>query len=132
MTGQELVWLEGISRLRGTMDKIFLDLPSDLTEGSLRSLAQQLDGCTRELARLGPATERLQPVYELAKRGCAEYDKSAKCFDTAPNIVIPIAGTDAEREFTQAINCGLAAPRHGGVLFIGAEVKGFEIKDANR
>jgi hypothetical protein len=101
-----------------------------LTPATFRSLDQQLRGCTHALAQLGPTTERLQPVYQLAKRGCAQYEQAGKCFDTVANAGIVIAGTGAEQKVTQAMNCGSAAVGNGSVAFADAEVKGFEIKQA--
>lgn len=130
MTDQELGWLEAISRLHTTMDKVLTNSSPYLTPATLRSTAQQLRGCTHELARRGPATDRLQPVYQLAQRACAQYGEGAKCFDTAASIGILIAGTDAEQKFNKAIDCGFAAPGNGSALFADAEVKGFDIKQA--
>jgi hypothetical protein len=48
-------------------------------------------------------------------KACAEYDKGAECFATAADIGIPFAGTAAEREQTQAIDCGFAASGNGGI-----------------
>ena len=129
MTGPELVWLDGISRLHKTMDKALTDSPS-LTPETLRSLAQQLRSCAPELARLGPATERLQPVFELAEQGCTKYGEAATCFDTAASPGISIEGTDGAPKVEQAINCGSAAFGKASALFADAEVKGFEIKQA--
>jgi hypothetical protein len=95
----------------------------------LRSRQQPRGGSTNELAWLDALTQRLQPVYKLAKRGCAQYDKAATCFATAASIGIPIAGTSQERRFNQALDCGFAAPGKGSPLLAEAEAKGFEIKE---
>jgi hypothetical protein len=113
MTGDELVWLEAISKLHTKIDKVLMDSPSNLTSATMRTLANQLRGCSRELARLGPPTDRLQPVYKLAKSGCAQYDKGATCLATAASIGAPMVGTAAERKFNQAIDCAFAAPVDG-------------------
>jgi hypothetical protein len=65
--------------------------------------------------RLGAPTQRLQPVYKLARSGCAQDDKAATCFATAASIGIPIAGSSQERRLNQAIDCGFAAPGKGSV-----------------
>jgi hypothetical protein len=129
MTGKELVWLEAISRLHTKIDKVLTNSPSNLTSATMRAIANDLRGCTRELARLGPPTERLQPVYKLAKSGCAQYDKAANCFATAAAIGAPIAGTAEERKFNQALDCGFHTPEKGSLLLAQAEGKGFEIKE---
>jgi hypothetical protein len=129
LTGEELVWLEGIHKLHTKIDKVLTDAPSDVTPSVLGTLATKMRGCSRELARLGAPTQRLQPVHTLAKRGCAQYDKAAACFATAASIGIPIAGTAQERRFNQALDCGFAAPGKGSLLLAEAEAKGFEIKE---
>jgi hypothetical protein len=128
MTGKELVWLEAISKLHTKIDKVLVNSPSNLTSASMGAIANDLRGCSRELARLGSPTERLQPVYKLAKSGCAQYDKAAKCFTTAAAIGAPIAGTAEERKFNQALDCGFKTPEKGSLLLAKAEEKGFEIK----
>ena len=128
MTGDELVWLEGIRKLHTKADKVLSDAPSDMTSSTMGTLAAKMRSCSRELARLGAPTERLAPVYKLAKSGCAHYDKAAKCFATAASIGIPLAGTSQEQRLNQAIDCGFAAPGKGSALLAEAEAKGFEIK----
>jgi hypothetical protein len=129
MTGAELVWLEAIGKLHTKIDKVLTDAPSNLTSSTMGTLSAKLRGCSRELARLGAPTDRLQPVYKLAKQGCAQYDKAAKCFATAASIGAPVAGTAQERTFNQALECGFAAPGKGSALLADAEAKGFEIKE---
>jgi hypothetical protein len=129
MTGKELVWLEAIGRLHTKIDTVLVNSPSNLTSATMRAIANDLRGCTRELARLGPSTARLQPVYKLAKSGCAQYDKAAACFATAAAIGAPIAGTAEERKFNQALDCGFKTPEKGSLLLAQAEGKGFEIKE---
>ncbi len=129
MTGKELVWLEAISRLHRKIDQVLTNSPSNLTSATMGAIANDLRGCSRELARLGPLTERLQPVYKLAKSGCAQYDKAAKCFATAASIGAPMAGTAEERTFNQALDCGFHTPEKGSLLLAEAEEKSFEIKE---
>jgi hypothetical protein len=111
------------------IDTVLVNAPSNLTSATMRATANDLRGCTRELARLGPPTARLQPVYKLAKSGCAQYDKAATCFATAAAIGIPVAGTAEERRFNQAVDCGFKTPEKGSLLLAQAEGKGFEIKE---
>ena len=128
MTGKELLWLEAISKLHTKIDKVLVNAPSNLTSATMGAIANGLRGCTRELTRLGPPTARLQPVYKLAKSGCAQYDKAAKCMATAASIGAPLAGTAEERTFNQALDCGFKTPEKGSLLLANAEGKGFEIK----
>jgi hypothetical protein len=129
MTGAELVWLEGIGKLHTKIDKVLTDAPSNMTASTMGTLSSKLRGCSRDLARLGAPTDRLQPVYKLAKSGCAQYDKAAKCFATAASIGAPVAGTAQEKAFNQALECGFAAPGNGSKLLADAEGKGFEVKE---
>jgi hypothetical protein len=128
LTGKELLWLEAIGRLHTKIDKVLTNSPTNLTSATMSAIANDLRGCSRELARLGPPTERLQPVYKLAKSGCAQYDKAAKCMATAASIGAPLAGTAEERTFNQALDCAFKTPEKGSLLLAEAEAKGFEIK----
>jgi hypothetical protein len=130
MTGNELLWLEAVGKLHTKMDKVLTDAPTNMTSSTMGTLSAQLRGCSRGLARLGAPSDRLQPVYKLAKQGCAQYDKAAKCFATAASIGAPLAGTAQERTFNQALDCGFAVPGMGSALLAEAEAKGFEIKEA--
>jgi hypothetical protein len=129
MTGKELVWLEAIGKLHKKIDTVLTNAPSNLTSATMSKTANDLRGCSRELARLGLPTARLQPVYKLATSGCAQYDKAADCFATAAGIGIPVAGTAEERKFNQAVDCGFKTPEKGSLLLAQAEGKGFEIKE---
>jgi hypothetical protein len=132
MTGDELVWLEGISALHKAMDNVLNNAPQPITSNSMRPLAQQLAACTGTLDRLGSPTERLRPVYELAKQGCTQYEKAAGCFTTAADLGIVGAGSADEQKQKQATDCAFAAPGEGSKLFADAEIKGFDIKGAAR
>jgi len=129
MTGDELVWLEGIRKLHTKADKVLSDAPSYMTSSTMGTLAAKMRSCSRELARLGAPTDRLRPVHKLAKQGCAQYDKAAGCFATAASIGAPLAGTAEERRFNQALDCGFAAPGKGSLLLANPVAKGFEIKE---
>jgi hypothetical protein len=131
MTGDELVWLEGISALHTTMDRVMVDAPSTVTSAKMRTLTVPYAGCTRALDRLGPPTDRLRPVYELAKQACAEYEKAATCFATAAKLGV-IEGSAEAKKQSDAMDCGFAAPGKGSGLFADAESMGFELKDATR
>src|SRR6266536_833682 len=129
MTGKELVWLEAISKLHKKIDTVLVNSPSNLTSATMSKTANDLRGCSRELARLGLPTARLQSVYKLAQSGCAQYDKAVDCFAAAAAIGIPVAGTAEERKFNQAVDCGFKTPEKGSLLLAQAEGKGFEIKE---
>jgi hypothetical protein len=87
MTAKELAWLKAIPKVRKKIDKS-IETTSNLTISAMRNLATSLRSCSRELARGGAPSDRLQPVYALVKTACKEYDKGAACFTTAASIGI--------------------------------------------
>jgi len=125
----ELVWLDAVEKLSTKMEKIIADSPTDITPSVMASLGDQLRDCSRELARIGAPSARLQPVHALVEQACEEYDKGAQCFATAARIGIPFAGTAADREQTQALDCGFASSR-GLIPLADAMNKGAEITRA--
>jgi hypothetical protein len=127
MTAKELAWLNAIPKVHKKIDRV-LETTSNLTTSSMLKLANTLRTCTRELARGGSPSDRLQPVYALVKQGCKEYDKGAACFTTAARIGIPFAGSPEDRKQTKAIQCGFDARAKGGVPLLDAQDKGAEIK----
>ena len=130
MTGDELVWLEAINGLLMKSQKVLGGSPCCETKAQMRALEDGMRGCTRELARLGLPSDRLQPVYKLAQKGCAQYDRAAECFATAAEIGAPVSGTSEERKFNDAIDCAFAAPNRGAILLADSVEKGSEIKNA--
>lgn len=127
----ELTWLGAITNLHAKIDEPFLAPEINLTQAAMVSLGSALGECSRELARIGSPTERLQPVYELVAEACARYDEGAECFDTAASVSdqsgAVLAGTPEEQTQTSAIDCGFAAQGDGGNLLTEAETKGNEI-----
>lgn len=130
MTGQELLWLQAVEQLLPKMNRVFGAAPTNLTSSALASLAHQVRGCSRELARIGSPSARLQPVYELVQQACREYDKGAKCFEDAARMGSPLPSPAAGRKFEQKVNCGFAASGSGGLPLAQAQVKASEIKAA--
>jgi len=124
--------LEAIESLLTNIQNAVGGLPCCKTVAEMRALEDQMRGCGRELARLGSPTDRLQPVNVLVQQACAKYDKAAECFATAATIGTPVAGTDGERTFNEALDCGFSAPNEGSSLLADAVAKGFQIKDAAR
>jgi hypothetical protein len=129
MTAEELAWLKLIPTVSKKIDKTF-ETTTNLTTRGMTKLANSLGSCTRQLARGGSPSDRLQPVYTLVKKGCKEYDKGAACLRTAARIGIPFAGTPEERKQNKAIDCGFAAVGKGGIYLADAENKGADIKAA--
>ena len=83
----------------------------------------------RELARLGVPSDRLQPVYTIAKRGCAQDEKGAQCLYRRGH---PRSDSRHGRGTKVQSGAGLwlQDPGKGGLLLAQAEGKGFEITAA--
>ncbi|HEU4399969.1 MAG TPA: hypothetical protein VFU54_19285 [Actinomycetota bacterium] len=129
LTAEEDAWLEAFGKLRERAEKVVIDSPTNLTAAAMGALATRMRRCSRELARLGAPTAPLQPVYKLAKQGCAQSDKGAKCFATAAGIGDTITSFAEERKMTQSVECGIAAGARSVELLGRASVKGFEISE---
>jgi hypothetical protein len=130
LTGAELVWLEAVSKIADQTEKAVGPGDIYVTQKKLRSLEKALRICSGELKQIGAPTARLQPVYTLVKKACAEYDKGATCFATAARYGTPYSGTSADRKQNAAIDCGLNALGDGGTLINDAQNKAEEIKAA--
>lgn len=127
LTGDELAWLDAVRKLISSTNDMFVYSSPYLTPDSLTTMADKLRGCSRELARIGPATTRLQPVHALVAQACARYDQGAQCFTTAANIGSPVAGSAAEKKFTQALDCGFGSSE-AAIALADAANKGQEIQ----
>jgi hypothetical protein len=128
LTATESVWLDAVGKLRDAMNAVFDDSPTTLTTSALNSMRDNLGACSRELARIGSPSERLQPVYSLVKNACAQYDEGAQCFATAASIGLPLTGgADVNRRFTEALDCGFGSSKAIEAL-ANATTKGDEIK----
>jgi len=134
MTAEELVWLNAISKLHTTIDKPFNVGNLNMTRAKMVELGNAFRTCSRELARIGAPSDRLQPVYVIVQEACRIYDKGAKCFATAARVSdasgAVVAGSPEERTQKQAMDCGFAAQGDGGNRLADAEAKGQEIKAA--
>jgi hypothetical protein len=129
LTADERAWLNAIPKVRRKIDKVFT-AEGSLTRSAMVSHANALRSCRRELLAAGSPSDRLQPVYALVKKACAQYDKGARCFMTAAGIGIPLAGSPEDRAFTRAIDCGFAAQGKGLMPLFDAENKGEAIEAA--
>jgi hypothetical protein len=127
LTAKELAWLKALPKLDAKISKEMKGR-LDLTISKMRSLAEAYRSCTRELRRMGAPSDRLQPVYVLAKKGCREYDKGARCWDTAARLGYTSVGSAEERKSRQAIDCAFYAGTRGTKLVVDALDKGDEIK----
>jgi hypothetical protein len=132
MTAQELTWLKAVTTLHKKMDKVLQQSSVTLTRAKMTSYANTLRACSRELARIGSPTDRLEPVYGIVEKACRTYDKGAKCWATAASVSMAdggvLAGTPEERTQSRAIECGGAAVGNGSNLLGDAETKGEELK----
>jgi hypothetical protein len=131
MTAEELAWLKAITRMHKKIDKA-IQQSATLTRAKMTSHANTLRACSRELAKIGSPSDRLQPVYVIVKKACRTFDKGAKCWATAASVSMAdggvIVGTPEERIQGRAIDCGGAAAGNGSNLLSDAESKGEEIK----
>ena len=127
LTPAELVWLDAVDKLFDTMNNAFDDDSVYITSHWLHSMSDKLNGCRRELDRIGLPSQRLQPVHALAQNACAKYEEGARCFATAASIGVPLAGSASDRRLDEALDCGFAASAAGGTL-LEATDKGAEIR----
>jgi hypothetical protein len=127
----EEAWLKAVTKLHQTIDKPFTG-SINMTRAKMVELGGTLRACSRELARIGSPSHRLQPVHVLVKKACRTYDKGAECFATAARVSAAdgsvVVGTPEEKTQKQAMDCGFGAQGDGGNLLSEAEAKGEEIK----
>ncbi len=130
----ELVWLDALTRLHTRIDEPFMASEINLTKAMMVALGSALGECSRELARIGSPTERLQPVHALVTQACAQYDEGAQCFATAADVSddsgAVVVGTPEEQTQSKATACGFAAQGDAGNLLTQAEARGKEITSA--
>lgn len=78
-------WLNGLDSLQTTMNNAMGTGSAAVlvTPRLLRSSASKLRGCSHELARLGHPSAQLMPVYQQARRACADYANAAAYYAAA-------------------------------------------------
>jgi hypothetical protein len=86
LTAKERAWLKAIPRVSSKIEKALGASTINVTPATMHAYANTLRSCRRELLGAGPSSDRLQPVYALVKRACAQHDKGARCFDTACGV----------------------------------------------
>jgi hypothetical protein len=128
LTAKERAWLKAIPRVSGKIEKAVGVSTINVTPATMHSFASTLRSCRRELLGAGAPSDRLQPVYALVKKACAQHDKGARCFDTAATLNPVGPGTPAARAQDRAINCGLDTATKGLSLLADAEEEGSKIK----
>ncbi|HEU4489923.1 MAG TPA: hypothetical protein VFR74_03545, partial [Jiangellales bacterium] len=91
------------------IDEPFMASEINLTRAMMVALGSALGECSRELARIGSPTERLQPVHAIVAQACAQYDEGAQCFDTAAGASdesgAVVVGTPEERTQADGLDC---------------------------
>lgn len=121
-------WLLEVTRLRRTMEKAFGGTTVYMTRDKMTSFANALGTCSRELARIGTPSDRLQPVHVMVKKACRTSDKGAKCYATAASVSMAdggvVAGTPEEKTQREALECGGQAQGNSLNLLVEAEAKG--------
>jgi hypothetical protein len=130
LTATERAWLKAIPRVSGKIEKAVGVSTINVTPATMHSFASTLRSCRRELLVAGSPSDRLQPVYALVKKACAQHDKGARCFDTAATLNPMGPGTPAARAQDRAINCGLDTATKGLSLLADAEEEGSKLKAA--
>jgi len=130
LSGGQVAWLAGISSLQTTMENAMGPGSVVITPASLRVMARRLGHCTNDLAKLGPATKRLQPVYRIARQSCAQYERGAACAAAAARISPRLAGKAAAK-LNRLTDCSLADVNRGSARMADAVVKGSEIQGAS-
>jgi hypothetical protein len=136
LTAEEVAWLDGLTKLKEELqkkkDKIAA-ASTGLTRPLMVLLGKTLGSCSRELARLGsPPSDRLQPVYALAKKACQQLGKAARCQATMASLSDAsggvVVGSPQERAWKRAGDCADAAEQKGVKLLEDAHAKGTEIQ----
>jgi len=135
LSGEEVAWLDGLTKLKETLQKkamqILTAAGGGLTPELMVLYGKALGSCNRELARLGPASDRLQPVAALAKKACQQFSKAQRCHATAARLSNfgggVLSGSPQERPWQRAVDCASAAGEKGRALLGEAEAKGVEI-----
>jgi hypothetical protein len=136
LTGEEVAWLNGLTKLKETLqkkkEKIGAAATTGLTRPLMVLLGKTLGSCSRELARLGAPSDRLQPVDALANKACQQLSKAARCWATMASLSDASGGvrvgSPQEQPANQASDCADAAEQKGTKLLEDADAKGTEIQ----
>jgi hypothetical protein len=137
LTTEEVAWLDALTKMKETFEKKRDKVLRAGTAGVSRALeallGKTVGACGRDLARVGPPpSDRLQPVYTLAKEACQQFGKAARCHATVVRLSLPsggvVVGSPQERPWKQASRCSQVAGDKGLELLEQAEAKGVEIQ----
>jgi hypothetical protein len=130
LTGDELLWLQGIGTLQKNMTSAVTDMPANMTDESTRTFVEKLRACTPQLAKLAVPTSRLQPVNRLAQQGCDKLAEAASSFEEV--AAINVLGPGSDNKIQEQLDHAAAATTRGGELLAKAQLKGFRIQTANQ
>jgi hypothetical protein len=136
LSDDEVAWLDGLTKLKKTVEKKTIQITTaasgQLIPEVMILLGKTLGSCSRELARLGTPTDRLQPVGALANKACQQFSKSQRCYATAARLSNfgggVLSGSPQERPYNRAVDCAIAAEDKGRTFLEEAQAKGVEIK----
>ena len=140
LTTEEVAWLDALTKMKETFEKKRDKVLRAGTGGVSRALeallGKTVGACGRDLARVGPPpSDRLQPVYALAKKACQQFGKAGRCHATVVKLSLPsggvVVGSPQERPWKQASKCSQVAGDKGLELLEQAEAKGVEIQVEN-
>jgi hypothetical protein len=137
LTTEEVAWLDALTKMKETFerkrDKVLRAGTGGVSRALEALLGKTVGACGRDLARVGPPpSDRLQPVYALAKKACQQFTKAARCHTTVVKLSLPsggvVVGSPQERPWKQASRCSQVAGDKGLELLEQAEAKGVEIQ----
>jgi hypothetical protein len=137
LTTEEVAWLDALTKMKETFEKKRDKVLRAGTGGVSRALeallGKTVGACGPDLARVGPPpSDRLQPVYALARKACQQFGKAARCHATVVRLSLPsggvVVGSPQERPWKQASRCAQIAGDKGMELLSQAFAKGVEIQ----
>jgi hypothetical protein len=133
LNAKELAWLKGVTAVRTKIENSFKAKGGavSLTRAIVLEYKSQLASWGRQLRRLGAPSDRLQPAYTLVRKVIQTFDKGAKCYARAADVISVggSVGSDLEvRMFEEALDCGHAAEGNGANVLYKADAKGDELK----
>jgi len=140
LTTEEVAWLDALTNMKETFEKKRDKVLRAGTGGVSRALeallGRTVGACGRDLAQVGPPpSDRLQPVYALAKKACQQFGKAARCHAMVVKLSLPsggvVVGSPQERPWKRASRCSQVAADKGLELLEQAEAKGVEIQVEN-
>jgi hypothetical protein len=121
--------ISGGRKLSANMEKDLRRFPTNLTPSTMVALGEQLCGCSSELARIGsPAPSSADSCTR--RKGVRRIRRRGAVFRHGRWYRHPVHRTAAEREQTQALECGFAASGNCLILLVQALNQGAEITKA--